>query len=312
MGIPIVLPESISKYGRDTCVIVTPKKYCIAITEKLNGLGFTNILYSHWNNPWIMEEAAKKNARIAEKRDELDRLYEGGAKQRDFVRSALSHDDKSLEVFEAKIVSNFYGCDIKNDIRLEALHEDGWYFPKGIINLSEQEVFVDCGAYDGDTVMKFVKLAGKYRYIYAFEPSPMQYELAEMRLAFDKVSNCEIFKLGLYDKEDKLRFKLNTPADGELSKDGEIIVPVTSLDIALYDKPHHPTFIKMDIEGAELKALHGAHRIIERDRPKLAISIYHEPEDPWAIHCWIKSNFPEYKIYMRQHQSINETVCYAV
>ena len=180
------------------------------------------------------------------------------------------------------------------------------------MNLSEHEVFVDCGAYNGDTVMKFIKNAGKYKYIYAFEPSPLQYELTEMCLAFAKVSDIEVYNFGLWDKEDKLKFKINSPADGGLSDDGDIIVPVTSLDSTLYDKAHHPTIIKMDIEGAELKALQGAHRVIERDRPKLAISIYHEPDDPWVIPHWIKSNFPDYKIYMRQHQNINETVCYAI
>ena len=89
---------------------------------------------------------------------------------------------------------------------------------------------------------------------------------------------------------------------------------VTSLDTLLYDEPNRPTFIKMDIEGAELEALEGARKIIERDKPKLAISCYHGMPNKhlWEIPYWIKTNFPDYRLHIRQHAGFNETVCYAV
>ena len=73
------------------------------------------------------------------------------------------------------------------------------------------------------------------------------------------------------------------------------------------------TFIKMDIEGAELKALKGAKNIILRDKPKLAISIYHKPEDIVEIPLFIKELVPEYKLYIRHYSNDSiETVLYAV
>lgn len=83
------------------------------------------------------------------------------------------------------------------------------------------------------------------------------------------------------------------------------------------DEAIHPgdkvTFIKMDVEGSELESLKGAKNTILRDKPKLAICIYHKPEDMVTIPLYIKELVPEYKLYVRHHSnSWAETVLYAV
>ena len=73
------------------------------------------------------------------------------------------------------------------------------------------------------------------------------------------------------------------------------------------------TFIKLDIEGSELEALRGAEKIIRRDKPRLAISIYHKPQDYFEIPLYIKELVPEYKLYIRHHKfNKNDTVVYAI
>ena len=73
------------------------------------------------------------------------------------------------------------------------------------------------------------------------------------------------------------------------------------------------TFIKMDIQGSELAALHGAENTIRKSKPKLAICIYHKPEDLITIPQYIYSVMPDYKLYLRNHQFISkETVLYAI
>ena len=73
------------------------------------------------------------------------------------------------------------------------------------------------------------------------------------------------------------------------------------------------TYIKMDVEGAELDALHGAKETILRNHPKLAICFYHYQRDFVEIQKWIHSLVPEYKLYIRHHSfSVNETVLYAI
>jgi len=74
------------------------------------------------------------------------------------------------------------------------------------------------------------------------------------------------------------------------------------------------TFIKMDIEGAELNALKGAEKTLLRDKPKLAICIYHSNEDMICIAEYIHNLVPEYKLYVKQHflfPSAASTVLYA-
>jgi len=69
----------------------------------------------------------------------------------------------------------------------------------------------------------------------------------------------------------------------------------------------------MDIEGAEFKALKGSENIILKQKPKLAICIYHTPTDLWELPLYIKKLLPDYKIYIRQNTNeIVDTVCYAI
>lgn len=71
--------------------------------------------------------------------------------------------------------------------------------------------------------------------------------------------------------------------------------------------------IKMDVEGSELESLKGAKRTIQRDKPKLAICIYHKPEDMTEIPMFIKELVPEYRLYVRHHSNSDlETVLYAI
>ena len=71
-------------------------------------------------------------------------------------------------------------------------------------------------------------------------------------------------------------------------------------------------FIKMDIEGFELPALAGAERVIDQFRPRLAISLYHRPEDIFEIPLWIGNRFPWYSLHL-DHYTIHheETVLFA-
>jgi hypothetical protein len=88
---------------------------------------------------------------------------------------------------------------------------------------------------------------------------------------------------------------------------------LVSLDDFLSEKEQREiTYIKLDIEGAELEALKGMKKIIATCKPKLAICIYHKPTDLWTIPLFIRSLNPSYKLYIRQHDRVHETVCYAL
>jgi FkbM family methyltransferase len=279
--------------------------HAIEATEMLQHAGFNNLYYP---NIWIEDiMGAVNHIKLATGYEACNSASSDDKGKIEHVQKYLS-DSKSLDVFNARMALIYE----RNFIDLERLREGHQYFPDEIISLQANEVFVDCGAYDGGTVIDFVSRAKDYGYIYSFEPDPLLYELTKATMASHKVERWDIYNLGAYSCEGELRFLSVGSGAGNLNESGNIKVGVASLDSLLFNKHDRPTFIKMDIEGAELEALNGAIKIIDRDHPKLAICVYHKHNDLWDIPYWIKTNFPDYKIYLRQHSNMNETVCYAV
>ena len=126
-----------------------------------------------------------------------------------------------------------------------------------------------------------------------------------------KYQNVEIVPCGLWCERAELQFKQKGKDWSRISKDGSNIVKVDSIDNVC--REDRVTFIKMDIEGSEAEALRGAEKIIRRDKPRLAISIYHKPQDYFEIPFLVKEMVPEYKLYIRHHKpSKNDTVLYAI
>lgn len=118
--------------------------------------------------------------------------------------------------------------------------------------------------------------------------------------------------LGTWNKCDVLHFSENDSVS-EISQGGVTpTIPVDALDnIIPLNIP--VSYIKMDVEGAEIASLSGAKGIIQKHRPKLSICVYHKKDDIWKIPSLIKSLNPDYKIYSRQHSLIPlEFVCYAI
>jgi len=190
------------------------------------------------------------------------------------------------------------------------------YFENGIIELSQQEVFIDGGAYNGDTVGEFIKqTSGKFKKIYSFEPDDESYsELVKNVRDIKDIKDIIPMPYGLWNKKDILKFQKGLTPEGNRILDsnyGSIDIPVISIDEAI--KEDIPTFIKMDIEGAELKALEGAEKTIVKNKPKLAICVYHKPLDIIDIPLYIKQLVPEYKLYLRHYSNSHlDTILYAI
>lgn len=183
------------------------------------------------------------------------------------------------------------------------------YFQKDIFDLGKDEVFIDGGAYVGDTIQDFIKIGGgQYKAIYAWEPDTDN--LKQMKKRLHQYKNINIVPCGLWDQKDELGFTQGENATAKISSEATNKIKVDSIDNVCADE--QVTLIKMDIEGSEQKALRGAVSVIKRDKPKLAICIYHSPEDLYEIPFWIKSVVPEYKLYIRHHSDTGaETVVYA-
>lgn len=149
----------------------------------------------------------------------------------------------------------------------------------------------------------------------AFEPD--HDNLGNLKKNFGKDNRVKIIGKGLSDEEKVLIFSPNgstgcfKQADEKDVSQNLMKIPCTSIDKT--SECRDATFIKMDIEGSEMEALMGSFVTIQRNHPKLAICIYHSLEDMVRIVEYVHENYPEYKLYIRQHTADwRETVLYAV
>ena len=183
------------------------------------------------------------------------------------------------------------------------------YFPNDIFTFDENEVFVDGGGFDGDTVEQFIKYTGgSYKHIYSFEPDYDNYCAFLNRKFDDKVT---IYNSGLYRETTRLGFSGKKGGSSKVEADGDEVISVCRFDeIDIGDNA--VTFVKMDIEGSEMDALEGMKETIKKYKPKLAICIYHKFEDLWEIPLFIKELVPEYRLYIRNYTVfLDEIVLYA-
>jgi FkbM family methyltransferase len=183
------------------------------------------------------------------------------------------------------------------------------YFP-GAFSVTDDECFVDCGSYTGDTIRSFLsQTENRFRKIVAFEADSLVLPSLET-YAKDLGTRVALHNAAVGAHTGVVHFSGNGIGGGHIS-DAGIEVSCVRLDDALADE--HVSLIKMDIEGAELDALEGARQTIERDRPILAICAYHKPDHLWRIVAALKSLAPESALFLRSHCADGlDTVCYAV
>lgn len=184
------------------------------------------------------------------------------------------------------------------------------YFENGIISYGTDEVFVDGGCLNYASAKQFLKECPSVKKIYAFEPDFESAKRCRQEAAGMEPHEYEIIEKGLYSENTELHFRSMGNGCSGIAEEGECIVQVCAIDKEI----HEPvTFIKMDIEGAELEALKGAAGTIKRDHPKLAICVYHKPDDIVEIPKYILELNSEYKLFLRHYSdNAGETVLYAV
>ena len=152
--------------------------------------------------------------------------------------------------------------------------------------ICRKENFVDAGSFDGRTSILFSEWAKeKCGKIWAFEPEPDNAACCRKNLLKSfggGYIQYEVIQKGLWDCRKQVSFASGAKGASKIGDMGNSTIEVDQLD-AVLPEGEPATFIKMDLEGAEYHALEGAKQTIQRYRPKLAISVYHKPEDIWAV-----------------------------
>jgi len=303
-GLPVLsLAEAINRFGRQTPIVVTIYT-ASAVVARLRNLGlnvmtFPQLAMRHPNSllPWqalnLPSLMCSHAARIRE-------------------AFALWADEFSRQEYVAQIRFRYtLDCDLP-----PYLPADQTYFPLELLNLKPDEVFVDCGAFDGDSIAAFLKrTCGWFGGAVAIEGDPENAK--RLRQLVEKVpaavgAKIEVVQAAVGSANGTICFhSTGSVASNYLDGQGSIEVHCRKLD----DIPgaRGVTYIKMDIEGAEPQALAGAQQIIQRDAPVLAICLYHRQTDLWEIPLQVSAMTDRYKYFLRRYSDdCWEQVLYAV
>lgn len=217
----------------------------------------------------------------------------------DFVHLYERLEDYRSKKLLFAILNNWYQFDF---ITLGNALEKNYspYFDLDIVPTAEEEVFVDLGAYTGDTILDYLNVYGvdSYKKIYGYEITEETFQKLQKNLRF--YPNIILKNNAVIDQNQTVFIEPSTvDASANTVRDyGATKIEAVTLD---EDIKEPITMLKMDIEGSEQKAIIGAINHIKKDTPNLFLSVYHSFEDMWKIPHMIDEIKPGYQFYLRTH-----------
>jgi FkbM family methyltransferase len=335
-GIPVISPQELYKNYSDAYVVLTVLDASKIVMQQLLRENFeSNKIFRKDNDldsdiivMYVMSKAMLGtqpkfvNQKYLDGQTDLDKIIELEA----IVEKAYEcfDDSKSKELFITKLAllgSEIHFSLFKRFMLLfsEAIHrfgilnykgtpEDYLYFHSDTFQVQPNEVYIDVGAYDGDTIETFVQacneISVKYQHIYALEPDQECFDrLVVNTKSYDSIS---LFKLGMWSESTSISFVESHESAhdqaAQISKDSETgaSIDVVSLDDFCLDKA--PTLIKMDPPGNIInEIIKGGSQTIKKYKPKLALGSYHSLDEFVEVPIMLKQLCPDYKLVLRHN-----------
>ena len=308
-GISVLSPEeAVRRFGSDAVFVIAVWNPVLSggiaqIAESLKALGCLRVVpfvWLFWKFPhtflpyYLWDLPANLLNTADEVRRNLD-LFHGVRSRNEYLRQV-----------ELRLTGDF-AC-------LTPADQDSQYFPSRVFRPRADECFVDCGAFDGDSMLAYADwTGGRFQKAIAFEADPENFASLNRTVENDgrlrgrvrTVQEAVGLKRGI------VKFAASGMGNAAVSASGTVSVQCSPLDEALLDE--HPTYIKMDIEGAEIDALTGAAATLERRRPTLAICAYHLQDHLWKVPARMHELMPDSRLLLRPHRADGfDLVCYAV
>jgi len=307
-GIPACSPLDYAPSEEDqreaiVLICVGKTQYHAEIRATLEALGFQRILLLM--DVYEIHNPLRLPAELEE------RGFAFYQERRESILAALElfTDDESREVYTRALQTHLQ----RRPVPLPARPQREQYFPPDIPLSRGYARFVNCGAYDGDTVRLLQEVRGKVEDLVCFETEPHLFaRLTEYltRCQPALADRITAFPCAAYSHEGLLRFRSGGGLGSRVTEDGDTFVQALSLDHAL--PGFDPTFICMDVEGAEPEVLKGAQGLLRASRPDLGVCVYHAPHHLWEIPLYLNGLGLGYRFYLRNYTSfITETVLYA-
>lgn len=322
-GVPVVSPSYLNQNFPNIILIISPNQYEEEIRNSWQQLGREipyTLAFLHFKHPDIFKAMYYNDLfnTTYNNKNEVIQLYND------------LHDEKS-ETTLLNLVK--YRLSFDTNYLKRVRSNDEQYFESDILlSLTDNEVFYDCGAYDGDSIEQFSAFVdNKYTKCYSFDPLISNCEIIKNKYKINEWNNVEVVNAAVSDTNASLEVDgadrgIAGGAENILSmekfitykvkKSGYVknTLTVDTVTIDDFSENHlKPTFIKMDIEGSEMNALIGAKNVIKKYKPKLAIYLYHKPSDLCSIPKYIKQLNPDYRMYIRHYRDyICDTVLYCI
>ncbi|MGB8013047.1 MAG: FkbM family methyltransferase [Terriglobales bacterium] len=304
MGLPVLsAAEAVEQYGETACFVVTIYQGS-AVRSQLASLGCQRVvacapLLWKYADIFIPQCGLELPHRFPEQCTSIRQCY------------AMLGDELSKRDLREQLIWRYWLDFSALSPPLDAVDT---YFPKDLVSPLPDEVFVDCGSFDGDSIRSFNShWGGKFRHAYAFEPDPANRgALAANVKAMGIADRVTVMPYAVGDINGQVSFALSASAGSHITtQNGGSVIECRRLDDIEW--PVTPTYIKMDIESAEPEALVGGAELLRRHHPVLAVCTYHRSEHLWQIPNLIRSIAPEYHVFSRRYaEECWEGVCYAI
>lgn len=183
-------------------------------------------------------------------------------------------------------------------LRTPTTHDQ--YFPAGVPLPRAGVRLIDGGAYDGDTIGQLLPAGFRLEAIAAFEPDPANFAALTRRMAaLAPCTELSLWPCGLDETPRQLSFQADGLASSGITAGGGMTIQTVTIDVSL---PYfRPSYVKLDIEGAEQAALQGMAATLRSARPALAVCVYHRPADLWEIPRRVDALLPDSRFYLRSH-----------
>lgn len=233
------------------------------------------------------------------------------------VHDCILQDARSREVLRAVLMAMLTG----DKSSCAKVCEKDQYFCLPQFHGSEREIYVDAGAFVGDSTERFIWAHnGMFSHIYAFEPGPRQFAALEARvrrLTVEWALDSAIITLvngglGASNGTSSAKSDSGQLTSLAIREDGAAAgVPVSIFALDDFLDGRRITFLKADVEGMEMALLKGAAATIRLHKPKIAICVYHYPSDLTEIAGYLAGLVPSYRFALRHHSpQLLETVLY--
>lgn len=246
-------------------------KHIAFFYDMVNSCGFQHPL----NNGWFLER---------QERNEIKKIRQ--------IIGALADDSSRLAYIQLLV---WHHSRIELDIEGMRLNLNDRFFIPEIRNiLGDEEVFVDCGSYSGDVLKKFFNITnGKFKNVYAIEPDKTNIE----KFKFNNIPYAIVLNYAVSSYVGEGKFYGGFGFASRIDQSGNDMVKVTTIDILGIPA----TFIKMHLEGGEMDALIGSIKTIQRHRPILAVTIYHNSDAALKLPAYLINNLEDYVYLVRLH-----------